>query len=182
MRKPGKDRPRVALKRIHVGYFETPYGELILGAHGERLCLCDWRLRKDREQIDRRLQKGMLGRFVEHDDPLLQETRRQLEQYFARERKLFDLPLLMIGSPFQRMVWERLREIPYGQTTSYLEVAQAVGNAQAVRAVASANGANAISIIVPCHRVVGNSGSLTGYAGGLETKAKLLRLEFDLSG
>lgn len=173
-------KKKIPLNRIHIGYYETPWGELLLGSHKKRLCLCDWRQRKDRAQIDARLQKGMLGRFVEHDDGLLRETRRQLDEYFERQRKQFNLPLLMIGSPFQRMVWEQLTRIPYGQTSSYLEVAKAVGNPQAVRAVASANGANAISIIVPCHRVVGSDGQLTGYAGGLETKAKLLRLEFNL--
>lgn len=176
------DKKKIRIKRIHIGYFDTPYGELVLGSHGKRLCLCDWRGRKDREQIDARLQKGMLGRFVEHEDKLLREARRQLDEYFGRKRKQFDLPLLMVGSPFQRMVWNALCEIPYGQTSSYLDVATAIGNPQAVRAVASANGANALSIIVPCHRVVGSSGTLVGYAGGLETKAKLLRLEFDLPG
>lgn len=175
-------KKKIRVKPVNTGYFETPYGELILGSHSKRLCLCDWRERDNRAQIDARLQRGVLGKFIERDDDLLRETRRQLDQYFARERKQFELPLLMIGSPFQRMVWNRLCEIPYGQTASYLDVAEALGNAQAVRAVASANGANAISIIVPCHRVVGSSGKLVGYAGGLETKAKLLRLEFDLVG
>lgn len=86
----------------------------------------------------------------------------------------------MVGTPFQKSVWKRLLKIPFGQTASYLELARAIGNTKAVRAVASANGANAHSIIVPCHRIIGSNGKLVGYAGGTETKAKLLGLEFDL--
>ncbi|MCO6057455.1 methylated-DNA--[protein]-cysteine S-methyltransferase [Pseudomonas sp. MOB-449] len=105
------------------------------------------------------------------------ETCRQLDRYFEGRLKRFDLPLAPRGTPFQQQVWQALLQIPYGQTTCYSELAERIGNPKAVRAVGTANGANPISIIIPCHRVIGRDGSLTGYAGGLERKALLLKLE-----
>jgi methylated-DNA-[protein]-cysteine S-methyltransferase len=105
------------------------------------------------------------------------EAIRQLRAYFAGERKDFDLPLVVEGTDFQLRVWESLRTIPYGQTVSYLQLAERIGNPKAVRAVGLANGANPIPIIIPCHRVIGSNGSLTGFGGGLPTKQKLLALE-----
>lgn len=101
----------------------------------------------------------------------------QLEEYFAGERTAFDLPLAFTGTPFQVAVWEALREIPYGQTISYGELAQRVGRPTAVRAVGATNGRNPIAVVVPCHRVIGADGSLTGFGGGLPTKRALLELE-----
>lgn len=108
---------------------------------------------------------------------LLERASRQLEEYFAGKRKQFDLPLSLRGTEFQRQVWAALRDIPYGETRSYGQIAQAVGRPKAVRAVGMANHRNPISIIVPCHRVVGADGSLNGYGGGLENKKFLLALE-----
>lgn len=108
---------------------------------------------------------------------LLERASRQLEEYFAGKRKRFDLPLSLWGTEFQRQVWAALRDIPYGETRSYGQIAQAVGRPKAVRAVGMANHRNPISIIVPCHRVVGADGSLIGYGGGLENKKFLLALE-----
>jgi methylated-DNA-[protein]-cysteine S-methyltransferase len=105
------------------------------------------------------------------------EAARQLEAYFARERREFDLPLAPEGTPFQQRVWRELQKIPYGQTLSYGEIARHLGNASASRAVGAANGANPIPIVVPCHRAIGADGGLTGFGGGLEVKAKLLALE-----
>ena len=105
------------------------------------------------------------------------DARRQLGEYFAGERTEFDLPLGMAGSPFQRQVWRALLDIPYGETVSYGELAQRVGRPGAARAVGLANGRNPISIVVPCHRVIGSSGALTGYGGGTERKRFLLDLE-----
>jgi methylated-DNA-[protein]-cysteine S-methyltransferase len=104
-------------------------------------------------------------------------TRAQLTEYFAGARERFDLPLQLEGTAFQRRVWSALVEIPYGQTTSYGELARGLGQPDAVRAVGTANGSNPISIIVPCHRVIGADGSLTGYGGGMERKRLLLELE-----
>ena len=112
------------------------------------------------------------------DDPLLQEAVTQLAGYFAREVKEFDLPLRPDGTAFQQRVWEQLRLVPYGETTSYGEIARRLGmNAGASRAVGMANGRNPIGIVIPCHRVVGSKGLLTGYAGGVERKQALLDLE-----
>ena len=102
---------------------------------------------------------------------------RQLDEYFAAQRRVFDVPLLTVGTPFQRAVWELLTTIPFGGTRSYAWLAAQLGHPRAVRAVAAANRANALSIFIPCHRVVGSSGSLTGYAGGLAAKRLLLGLE-----
>ena len=109
--------------------------------------------------------------------PLLQEVQRQLTAYFAGMRQDFDLPLAPKGTPFQLAVWQALRTIPYGQTRTYGEIAAAIERPKACRAVGMANHANPIAIVIPCHRVVGKSGSLTGYAGGLAVKQALLALE-----
>lgn len=165
---------------INIQYLDTPYGELILGSHEGRLCLCDWRYRTRRDAVDSRIRKGLAAEYVEEDDEVLRDARSQLGEYFGRRRKRFDLPLRTVGTRFQKAVWQQLVEIPFGRTTTYLELAEALGDRNAVRAVASANGANALSIIIPCHRVIGSNGKLVGYAGGLKTKADLLGLEFDL--
>lgn len=107
---------------------------------------------------------------------------RQLREYFEAGRRTFDFPLSLQGTPFQLRVWEALRSIPYGETASYAEIAAVVGNPAACRAVGLANGRNPIAIVVPCHRVVGKSGSLTGYGGGLERKEALLTLERECVG
>jgi len=109
--------------------------------------------------------------------PLLARVRQQLEEYFARIRTSFDLPLDPVGSEFQRRVWDALRAIPYGTTVSYSDIARRLGDARATRAVGAANGQNPIPIIVPCHRVIGADGDLTGFGGGIERKRWLLEHE-----
>ncbi len=111
------------------------------------------------------------------DHPVLLETEHQLNEYFLGRRQLFSIPLNFVGTDFQKQVWEALLTIPYGETRSYGQVALQIGNLKAVRAVGAANGKNPISIIAPCHRVIGASGSLTGFAGGLANKSFLLHLE-----
>jgi methylated-DNA-[protein]-cysteine S-methyltransferase len=111
------------------------------------------------------------------DDPVLAEAARQLRAFFAGELTTFDLPLAPAGTPFQRAVWDALRAIPFGETRSYRDVAVGLGAPSAVRAVGAANGKNPLAIVVPCHRVVGSSGALTGYAGGLARKRWLLAHE-----
>ena len=114
---------------------------------------------------------------IDRETSLLREAARQLNEYFAGRRQVFDLPLRPTGTPFQQKVWQALQTIPYGQTRSYQEIAGQIGNFKACRAVGYANHNNPIAIIIPCHRVIGKSGRLTGYAGGLELKERLLRLE-----
>ncbi|MEK7470242.1 MAG: methylated-DNA--[protein]-cysteine S-methyltransferase [Planctomycetota bacterium] len=120
-----------------------------------------------------------ISRDWKRDDraPVLRKAKKQLEEYFIGARTRFDLPLAPQGTPFQLKVWEALREIPYGETRSYADIAQYVGSPKGFRAVGLANGANPIAIVVPCHRVIGADGSLTGFGGGLPRKKKLLELE-----
>ncbi len=166
--------------KINIEYFKTPVGELILGSYENTLCLADWRYRKMRTAIDKRIQTALNAKYFEGASEIMDETKTQLNQYFNGERKEFDISLIMAGSEFQKSVWKALQQIPHGQTASYLSLAKALNNEKAVRAVASANGANAISILIPCHRIIGNNGSLVGYAGGLNAKKKLLMLENSL--
>ena len=165
------------MDRIQTTYYKTPLGELIIGSLNQQLCLCDWRYRKMRDSIDKRIQSGLQAVYEEGESDIVEETKVQLSQYFNGERQEFDLPILLVGSEFQKQVWNELLRIPFGETESYAGLSKKLGNIEVIRAVASANGANAISIIVPCHRILGSDGSLTGYAGGLETKKKLLLLE-----
>lgn len=111
------------------------------------------------------------------DETSFAAIRRQLEEYFAGERASFDLPVSPPGTPFQQGVWDELRRIGYGQTITYAELAARIGRPTAIRAAGAANGANPVSIVIPCHRVIGSNGSLTGYSGGLEVKRFLLDLE-----
>ena len=139
-------------RTIQIQHYEAPCGELLLGSIGDRLCLCNWTVEKHPGRVDKRA-------------------------YFRRERTTFDLPLLFAGTDFQKRVWDLLLTIPYGETLSYGELARRLGLPNATRAVANANGANAISIFAPCHRVIGSDGTLTGYGGGLAAKRFLLELE-----
>jgi methylated-DNA-[protein]-cysteine S-methyltransferase len=165
---------------IIIQYYKTPFGELVLGAFNERLCLCDWRYRKMRVAIDSRIKKGLGANFTEGHSDVINQSIKQLAEYFNYERKSFDIPLLTVGTDFQKNVWSELINVSFGSTASYMQLAEGIGNKKAVRAVAAANGANAISIIIPCHRIIGSNGALVGYAGGLKTKEKLINLEQDM--
>jgi len=162
---------------VYISNYESPYGELILGSFENELCLCDWKYRKQRDLIDSRILTGLKAQFITFETNIIQLTMQQLDEYFAGKRQIFEIPLFFVGSKFQKSVWQTLMEIPYGETHTYLTLSKELGNEKAIRAVANANGANAISIIVPCHRIIGSNGSLVGYAGGLNTKKKLLELE-----
>lgn len=118
---------------------------------------------------------------VEKKTPVLERTESQLHEYFAGKRKSFDLPLKLAGTPFERAVWRELAAIPYGKTVTYGEVAKAIGNPKACRAVGMANHRNRLPIVIPCHRVIGSGGKLTGYAGGLPVKEYLLNLEREIN-
>jgi len=165
------------MNKISIQYYQTPIGEMILGAYENKLCMADWRYRKGRERIDRRVQKALHAIFVEEENEVLNLAKEELEAYFKGLYQTFDIPLLLVGSSFQKSVWQALLQIPFGTTVSYRDLAQLIDDKTAVRAAASAVGANAISIFIPCHRVIGADGSLRGYAGGLEAKKKLLALE-----
>lgn len=162
---------------IKIQYFKTAYGELVIGSFENKLCLCDWRYRKMRANIDNRIKKGLNTEFIEESSEVIEECKTQLNEYFSGKRESFYLPLLMVGTDFQKKVWDALIKVPYSETSSYLDLSKTMGDVKAIRAVATANGANAIAIIVPCHRIIGFDGSMVGYAGGLSTKKKLLELE-----
>ncbi|TRX61677.1 methylated-DNA--[protein]-cysteine S-methyltransferase [Carboxylicivirga sp. M1479] len=165
------------MPHITTQYYRSPFGELILGSYQEQLCLCDWRFRKMRESIDKRICKGLNTTYKKGNSAVIEQTIKQLEAYSQKELKEFELPILFIGSDFQKTVWNELLKVQYGHTQTYLQLSKQLNNTKAIRAVASANGANAISIIVPCHRIIGSNGKLIGYAGGLQAKKKLLELE-----
>jgi methylated-DNA-[protein]-cysteine S-methyltransferase len=148
----------------------SPVGELKLVASDKGLVAILW------ENVNPKSVK--LGALVEnHDHPVLLETERQLKEYFQGNRKSFSLKLHLTGTKFQNDVWQALLAIPFGETRSYGQLARQLGNPRATRAVGAANGRNPIPIVVPCHRVIGASGELTGFGGGLKTKAHLLELE-----
>ena len=149
---------------------DTPVGVLKLVAHDHALVAVMW----DNEDHKR----VRLANLVRQDDhPILLKTQQQLQEYFAGQRQQFDLPLDFEGTEFQKKVWQALLSIPFGETRSYKQIAEQVGSVNAMRAVGAANGKNPISIIAPCHRVVGASGKLVGFAGGLDNNAILLKLE-----
>ena len=151
-------------------YMDSPVGQLQLVANETALVAVLWDCEKQN-----RVRLATLVEDPQHH--VLIETRRQLQEYFAGQRNVFELPLDFAGTDFQKKVWQALLNIPYGQTRSYREIAEQVGNVKAVRAVGAANGKNPISIIAPCHRVIGSSGKLVGFAGGLDKKEILLNIE-----
>lgn len=164
---------------IQIQRYHSPCGDLMLGSVGDKLCLCDWAAESHRDIVDRRLRKLLKAGYEERTSDVIQEAIRQLDEYFNGKRTVFEVPLLFVGTEFQKSVWHKLLEIPYGSTVSYGELAGQLNVPKAVRAVAAANGANAISIFAPCHRVVGSNQTLVGYAGGLSAKKRLLDLELN---
>lgn len=162
---------------IHIRYFKTPYGELILGGFGGRLCLCDWRFRSKRDSVDRRIQTGLQAGYTEGESDVTEAAILQLEAYFRQQSEIFDLPVLLVGTDFQKKVWSELMKIPYAHTETYYGLSVKLGNPLGIRAIAKANADNALAIIVPCHRVIGSGGKMTGYAGGIRVKRQLLTLE-----
>ena len=162
---------------ISIQLYQSPVGELILGSYGGALCLADWRDRKDRSSIDNRLKQGLKAAYIEEESKVVTLASKELDEYFQGLRHTFDLPLLMVGTAFQKSVWKALMDIPFGTTLSYLELSKCIGHEKGVRAVASAVGANALSLFIPCHRIIGTDGALKGYAGGLDAKQRLLDFE-----
>jgi methylated-DNA-[protein]-cysteine S-methyltransferase len=165
------------MKFINIQYCKTKIGELILGSFEGKLCLLDFRYRKMRKSVDERIKKGLNAKFVENNTEIIERIQAELDEYFHGNRKEFDVPLQMVGTDFQKSVWEALLRVPFGTTSTYLQLAKNIKNEKAVRAVATANGANSMAIIIPCHRIIGSNGELVGYAGGLPIKKRLLKLE-----
>ena len=155
---------------------------MLAGASDSGICLFDFEYRRSIDKIRNRIEtkKGCL--FLEGEHQLFNDLKKQVKEYFTGTRKVFDLPLDLVGSAFQVRVWQELQRIPYGTTRSYEQQAINLGNPLAIRAVAGANGENGIAIIIPCHRVIGKNGSLTGYGGGLHKKKWLLEHERKFAG
>lgn len=165
--KTGKTKAR---KEYFYKMMLSPVGSLKLVATDDGLAAILWE-----NENPRRVPLNIIGEDNAH--PVLVETERQLEEYFSGKRKTFALKLDFAGTEFQKKVWRALLAIPFGETRSYGQIAKEIGRPTAVRAVGAANGRNPISIIAPCHRVIGSTGKLTGFAGGLDAKARLLELE-----
>lgn len=155
-------------------WINTPLGAMIAMADDKSLYLLEFTDRRGLELEVVRMRKKLSCAIVPGDNDVLQRTKKELSEYFNGSRQDFDIPLSTYGTDFQKTVWGRLREFPYGQTCSYADLANMVGNKNAVRAVARANGSNQCALIIPCHRVIGSDGSLTGYAGGLARKEWLI--------
>lgn len=160
--------------RLYIQRFDTPYGEMIIAVNEDGAVV--------RLVFPNEHERWAEEAARKHYDLVPDEERcvlalTQLDEYFQRKRQAFDLPLEPEGTPFQQTVWQTLRTIPYGITITYRDLAERIGNAAAVRAVGQANGTNRIPILIPCHRVIGTDGSLTGFGGGLALKEALLRLE-----
>lgn len=162
---------------VTVDQLETPLGPMLAGATESGICLLEYMESPRQEKQICQIQKRLQANVLLGQTPMLKKLKRQLEEYFKKDRKQFSLPLHLVGTDFQVQVWEALQTIPYGTTRSYAQQATGMGDPTAVRAVANANGANRISILVPCHRVIGSNGKLTGYGGGLWRKQRLLELE-----
>ena len=169
--------PGNEVKHIRTAVLKTPLGDMLAGATGDAVCLLEF---DDRDRLERQYKtlRELFGMpLLPGENALFTLLREQLAQYFEGKRTAFDIPLLYPGTGFQCKVWQALRDIPYGQTMSYGEVAEAIGKPGAARAVGGANGSNRISIIIPCHRVIAAGGGPGGYGGGLWRKRRLLELE-----
>jgi methylated-DNA-[protein]-cysteine S-methyltransferase len=151
---------------MNTQFLDSPIGRLRLVSDGEHLVRIEFENQYSADEAAN-----------ESSDPVLEASARQLKEYFAGKRRKFDLPLAAAGTDFQRSVWAALAAIPYGELRSYRDIAHSIANPKAVRAVGAANGRNPLPIVVPCHRVIGADGSLTGFAGGLKAKTCLLELE-----
>lgn len=161
----------------HIAYIDTELGFLIAAATEKGICMLEFPDYKSLDLELKQLVTALDAPLVEGESPYFDTLREELKQYFNRELREFDIPLDPVGTEFQKEVWLALLKIPYGATSTYAKQSELIGKPSAVRAVANANGKNKISIILPCHRVIGTDGSLTGYGGGLWRKKKLLELE-----
>ena len=160
-----------------IATIETQLGNMVAGSVEEGICLCEFSDRNTLEAELNDLKKYLQQEICEGENHHIKNLRLQLNEYFDGTRKLFDIPIIAPGTEFQKKVWNELLNIPYGATITYQQQSNALKNPLSIRAVASANGKNRISIIIPCHRVIGTDGSLTGYGGGLHRKKWLLNHE-----
>jgi AraC family transcriptional regulator of adaptative response/methylated-DNA-[protein]-cysteine methyltransferase len=165
------------MQAIYMSKIDTPLGQMIVCCVAEGICLLEFadrpELGMEMQQLERRLQANISVAKHAH----IEQCEEELAAYFNGSRKIFTVPLVMLGTEFQQLVWRQLQEIPFGSTRTYKQQAKALDRLKAIRAVAGANGSNKIAIMIPCHRVIGTNGTLTGYAGGLQRKQWLLAHE-----
>lgn len=165
-------KTKIILKEV-----KTPIGEMVFGSSEKGLCLLDFKYRKSFPRILKRIKEYFGEDITYGTSKFIELAENELNQYLQGELKIFTVPLDIKGNEFQLKVWEALLQIKYGKTVSYLDIAKKINRPKAVRAIANANGQNGIAVIIPCHRVIGSDGSLTGYGGGIAIKKKLIRLE-----
>lgn len=165
------------METIHVEYYDSPCGKMVLGSYHDHLCLCDWATEYRRNSVGKRIEHLLHSSFTFTESKIITQARYQLDEYFAGNKKKFTLPLLMLGTDFQKQVWRALLNVPYGKTYTYRQLAMQINRPTAFRAVANANSANALSIFIPCHRIIGSHPQSGGYAGGMAAKVLLLDLE-----
>jgi len=163
---------------ISLTYLDGPLGRMVAGATDKGICLYDFQYRKSADRIMKRIELTLGMPFKETYHPLFDVLQQQMEEYFSGKRMEFDLPLVLAGTSFQVQVWNALRRISYGETVTYKQLAARIGVLQSERAVGSANGANGLAILVPCHRVLGANGDMVGYGGGITKKKWLLKQEW----
>src|SRR6185503_4998108 len=166
-----------AIPRAMLADIATPIGEMVAAATDTHLLLLEFTYRRMLDEQLSRVRRALRCELERGHSPVFDLLRQQLTEYFDGDRREFTVPMRTPGTPFQMRVWDTLQTIPHGTTTTYARVAESIGQPTAVRAVARANGDNRVSIIIPCHRVIGSDGSLTGYGGGLWRKKRLLELE-----
>lgn len=165
------------MDHIIIKNYASPCGELLLGSLGSKLCMCDWTAGGRADATAERLGRLLDASVIEGTSAVIEHAADGLDEYFQGLRREFPLDILAAGTPFRKAVWQAIMSVPYGRCISYSQLAESIGRPSAVRAVAAATGANALSVVIPCHRIIGASGELTGYAGGLDAKRFLLRLE-----
>ncbi len=156
---------------------QTPIGEMVLGSIADKICFLEFYLPERYKEMSGKLRKVFEADLVEGTNEVIEQADKELQEYFAGKRKKFTVPLDLRGTEFELKIWNQLLKIPYGQVVSYSDIAKRIHNPKSVRAVGGANHSNPVAIIVPCHRVVGKNGSLTGYGGGMDKKRLLLDLE-----
>jgi len=156
---------------------KTPIGDMVFGSSDKGLCLLDFKYRKSFPRIFKRIKEYFGDNITYGSSEFIELAENELKQYFKGDLMVFTVPLDIRGSEFQLKVWDALLKIKYGKTNSYLEIGKKIGRPEAVRAIANANGQNGLAVIIPCHRVIGSDGSLTGYGGGIAIKKKLLQIE-----
>ncbi len=167
---------------LYSSSIDTPLGEMFCVSHKDGICLLEFTAQRNIPTQIAEIEKALEDQVSSRSDKHITSLRLQLREYFRGKPTHFNVPLLFIGTNFQIKVWEKLRDIPYGETRTYLQLARSIANPKGVRAVAGANGRNKIAIVVPCHRVIGSDGSMTGYAGGIDKKRFLLELERSTAG